>query len=322
MATSPKRIRIMFVNCPTLSTGAASYLLLAQNKYQSSIQYEVAHYWIFGHTLHTNSSRTEHFLLQFSDRFIALERIERRFKAKLELLGAPFLKSIVSRNDWYEPTTKAIAAYDSWFVSSTYNNFDSYPCPTIIVTETPIDGGYMGLSRGDTALISLANWKSYFMPGSALEYLLCGVQRYALRLSYGSIGSHYVTRGCIWDFHAHQQDSRISGYLGFLCSTCEASLEKTVSSSEMQEIKSMISNDWIGSTSNLASVASIMSKNYRYDLKRSSGLSSNLMIAISNSMKTEVGKFFFDIAKVALAALATLYVAMHFPDWYRLIQGK
>jgi hypothetical protein len=90
----------------------------------------------------------------------------------------------------------------------------------------------------------------------------------------------------------------------------------------MRDIKSMISNDWIGSTSDLSSVASIMSKNYHYDLKRSSGLSSSLITTISNSMKTEVGKFFFDIAKVALAALATLYIATHFPDWYRLLQGK
>lgn len=120
----------------------------------------------------------------------------------------------------------------------------------------------------------------------------------------------------------HQQDSRISGYLGYLCATCEASLSTSAPPDEMKQIKAMISNDWVGSTADPSSVASIMSKNYRYDLRRSSGLSPSFLIAISNSMKTEVGKFFFDIAKVALAALATLYIATHFPDWYKIIQGK
>lgn len=322
MATSPKRIRILFVNCPTLSTDAASYLLLAQNKFQTAIQYEVAHYWIFGHALNKNSSRIDKLREKLSDKFVLFERLGKGLNTKLELLAAPQFRSPVLRDTWYEPINKAITDYDRWFASCSYNKFDSDPCPTIVITETPIEGGYIGLSRGNVALISLANWKSYFRPGSALEYLLCGVQRYALRLSYGSIGSHYVTRGCIWDFHVHQLDSRISGYLGFLCSTCEASLQSSVSPDDMEDIKSMISNDWIGNTTDLSSVASIMSKNYRYDLRRSSGLSSSLMTTISNSMKTEVGKFFFDIAKVALAALATLYIATHFPDWYKLIQGK
>ena len=322
MATSPKRVRIMFVNCPTLSTDAASYLLLAQNKFQTAIQYEVAHYWIFGHAQHRLPSRIDKLREKLSNKFALFDRFGRRLKTKLELLAAPQFKSTVLRSEWLEPTNKAIADYDYWFANCAYNKFDSGPCPTIVVTETKIEGGYIGLSQDSTALISLANWKSYFRPGSALEYLLCGVQRYALRLSYGSIGSHYVTRGCIWDFHVHQLDSRISGYLGFLCSTCEASLKSSVSPNEMEDIKRMISNDWIGSTADLSSVASIMSKNYRYDLRRSSGLRSSLMTAISNSMKTEIGKFFFDIAKVALAALVTLYIATHFPDWYKIIQGK
>ncbi|WP_440975051.1 hypothetical protein [Pseudoxanthomonas winnipegensis] len=312
----------MFINCPTLSTDAAAYLLLAQNKFQTAIQYEIVHYWIFGHTLHKTPSCIDKIREYLSDKFTLFDRLGKHLRTKLELLAAPQFKSLVAYNKWYEPTSKAIADYDHWFAGCAYNKFDSDPCPTIVITETQIEGGYIGLSRDNTALISLAKWKNYFRPGSALEYLLCGVQRYALRLSYGSIGSHYVTRGCIWDFHVHQLDSRISGYLGFLCSKCESLLESSVSPREMKDIKSMISNDWIGSTTDLSSVASIMSKNYRYDLKRSSGLSSSLMTTISNSMKTEVGKFFFDIAKVALAALATLYIATHFPDWYKLIQGK
>lgn len=172
MATSPKRVRIIFTNCPTLSTSAASYLLLAQNKFQSAIQYEVAHYWICGHSQRKVIPRLEKILEALVDRFSILAPVDRRLRAKSELITAPFFKKTVPRRDWYGPTKSIIDDYDRWFANSSYHKFDSSPCPTIVVTETKIEDGYIGLSRDSTALISLANWKLYFRPGSALEYLL------------------------------------------------------------------------------------------------------------------------------------------------------
>jgi hypothetical protein len=211
--------------------------------------------------------------------------------------------------------------YDKWFSNSSYHKFDSGPAPTIVITESEIDDGYMGLSFEKLALISVARWKQFFKPGSALEYVLTSVQRYALRLCFGSIGSHYVTRGCIWDFDVHQPDSRIAGYLGFLCSTCESALTTSLSTEQLSDVKVMISNNWTGKADDPSSVTSILAKNYRYELKRSTGTHSGLLTVVSQSMRTEIGKFFFDIAKVALAALATLYIATHFPDWYKIIKG-
>lgn len=46
-----KRIRIFFINCPSLAVDAAAFLILAQNQAQSAIQFEVEHFWIFGETL-------------------------------------------------------------------------------------------------------------------------------------------------------------------------------------------------------------------------------------------------------------------------------
>jgi hypothetical protein len=162
----------MFVNCPTLSTDAAAYLLLAQNKFQAAVQYEVTHYWIYGHSLHKNPSRLDKIREILSEKFILFERLGRAVKTKLELIAAPQFGSTVSRKNWFEPTSKAISDYDRWFSGCTYNKFDSDPCPTIVVTEAQIEGGYIGLSKDNVALISLANWKNYFRPGSALEYLL------------------------------------------------------------------------------------------------------------------------------------------------------
>ena len=237
-------------------------------------------------------------------------------------MAAPAFSSVIYRNNWYEPTKEAISKHDQWFKNSTYSKFDLDSSPTIVITEAPIEGGYIGLSQDRIALISLAKWKTYFKPGSALEYLLRGTQRYALRLCYGPIGSHYATRGCIWDYNVYQRDTKISGHLGYLCSTCETLIKRSTDECTLKSIKYMVSNEWIGDTSDLSSVASIINKNYKYDLKRSTGLHTSLFTEIGKSMKSDAGKFFFDIAKVALAALATLYIASQFPEIYKILHGN
>lgn len=311
----------MFINCPNLSTGAASYLLLAQNNAQSLLQFEVAHFWIYGYRVckHTWLLRT---IEKLTEVFPRVQFFARSFHTRYDLAVAPTFKASFTPQDWHRKLSEQIAAYDRWFSQTKHKNSDSYAVPTIVITESALTDGLFGSSEGNLAVISLADWRKYFSPGSALEFILSGVQRYALRLSYGSIGSHYVTRGCIWDYDVYQPDSRIAGFLGFLCSTCETALEKTLSAEDLKEVKGLLSNEWIGKLNEPTSIASILAKNYKYELRRSSGLSSSLFAAVSQSMRSEVGKFFFDVAKVALAALATLYIATHFPNWYKLLAGK
>ena len=318
-----RRVRILFVNCPSLSTDAASFLLLAQNKVQTSIEFEVAHHWVYGATLpDANPIFRRITKLWLEDRLPKIDWLERRIIRRLDLRAAPFLRKPLTRHRWYNAARSVVDNYDSWFASSGYNKFDTQPQPTIVVTETPIGGGYIGSARDDIAVVTLAGWNRFFKPGSALEYILVSVQRYSLRLLYKNIGSHYVTRGCIWDFDVYQPDTRIAAYTGSLCSTFRRNLTEVISNEEMVDISKLITNEWIGSNDVTTSASAILKKVFHYPLRRSTGLHPGIMESISHGMRTEIGKFFFDILKIVLAAVGTLYIASRFPEAYEILDGR
>lgn len=88
---------------------------------------------------------------------------------------------------------------------------------------------------------------------------------------------------------------------------------------EFNEIEALIA-DWIGSRDNPLSIAASLAKNYKYELRRATGLNPGLFSSISHGMKTEVVKFFFDILKVVLIALITIAIASYFPTIHKILQ--
>lgn len=317
-----KRVRIMFINCPILAVDATSYLLLSQNKVQKSIEFEVVHHWIYGNTIQPKKSLSEKTAWWLSEQLPRADFINRWICKKLDLRAAPLFRTQLTHTGWFGVVKNAVENYDRWFAKCGYNKFDTTPQPTIVITETPFEGGYLGYSQEDIAVVSLAKWEKFFKPGSALEYILGSVQRYSLRLIYKNIGSHYATRGCIWDFDVHQPDNRIAAYMGIMCETCRNSLSSTASSIELEDVEKLITNEWIGSNDTPTSSSANLRKIFRYSLRRSTGLHPGIIESLSQGMRTELGKFFLDILKVLLAALGTLYIASKFPDAYRILNGR
>ena len=118
----------------------------------------------------------------------------------------------------------------------------------------------------------------------------------------------------------HQPDIRISALLGLLCGTCRRNLKAAINETEFNEIEALIANDWIGRRDDPVSVAASLAKNYKYELRRATGLNPGLFSSISESMKSEVGKFFFDVLKWVLILLITIILASYFPAVYKLLQ--
>lgn len=315
------RVRVFFINCPGLAVDAASFLILAQNRIQRAIQFEVYHYWIFAET--KNSPRFNAALGWLEVNIPTLgRRLWRYVRARQELAAAPVFKSDLLHKQWTDGVKHAIADHDNWLARSGYNTYDTISCQTIVVTGTPIVGQYLSLSEAQIAIVSTSTWKSYFRPASALEYVLTSVQRLSLRLTYGSgIGSHFPTRGCIWDFDAHQPDFRISAFLGFLCHTCSVALGSAASAEDQGDIRTLLANEWIVSGDNASSVASLLAKNYRYELWRSTGLSPSLFSLISQSMRDGLGKSVFEVIKWIVVALVTIYFTSLFPSLFSILHG-
>ncbi len=230
-----KRIRIFFINCPSLAIDAASFLLLAQNKVQNAIQFEVIHYWIFSDASPVKVDHLRGRILSWraEKQHLGIKWMEPKFRTMHDLRVAPEFGIELNLTNWRSVCKKAISDYDTWFSKCGYNTYDAFDSPAIVITETPLKGRYISYTGENIALISAAYWKEFFAPGSALEFILAAVQRAALRLCFGTkIGSHYPTRGCLWDFHCHQPDAKISGFLGFLCETCSNGLKGNASPEE------------------------------------------------------------------------------------------
>lgn len=314
-------LRIFFINCPTLDVDAASYLLLAQNKHQPHIQFQINHFWLctLGHPSSWRSCVSRY--IDRLPRSIS-KRISRVVNAKFDLSQAPAFKEKLAKSSWQSASKEAISNYDSWFDQSSYYKQDSLPCRSIIITETPLKGGYISYGSDEIFFISLANWEAYFSPGSALEFILLNVQRAALRLALNATGWHFSTRGCINDFGVHQPDTRISTYLGGLCHTCFDNLVKATSPETANEIELFLRNQWIGLKSDPSSVSSMLSSNYKYELRRSTGLKPSLWHTAKESMRNELGKEVIGILKYSLFAVATIALYKIAPDIYGLIKGK
>ena len=314
-------LRIFFINCPTLDVDAASYLLLAQNKNQSHIQFQVNHFWLctLGTKLSFRSS-----LSRFLDRLPSSisKRISPRIIAKFDLAQAPQFKRTLGKQTWERAATEAISNWDAWFKTSDYHKHDSQPCRSIVVTETPLKGGYISYAGEEIFFISLANWEAYFSPGSALEFLLLNVQRASLRLALNAKGWHFATRGCLNDFGVHQPDTRISAYLGGLCQTCQSKLVAATSSAVAAEMELFLANRWIGVKSDPTSVASVLSNNYKYELRRSTGLRPSLWHTTKESMRNEFGKEVVGLFKYSLVIAATIFLYKYLPEFYKIIKGK
>lgn len=84
-----KRIRVFFINCPTLAADAAAYLILAQNKVQAAIQFEVHHFWIVGHAQGTLRGKLNKLLQRLEERFPRSRRLVQRNRSLLDLQVAP-----------------------------------------------------------------------------------------------------------------------------------------------------------------------------------------------------------------------------------------
>lgn len=313
----PNRIRILFINCPTLATDAASFLILAQNKVQTIFQFEIHHFWIYSRKSQGplggwRNSKLEIIQGRY-ERFVPW--LVRKYRTLLDLRAAPDFRNYFDEDSWIVPAKQAVDSYDHWVSNRQANHFDSIPAPTILITETNFRDHYISFCGNDIAVISIAEWKQFFKPASALEFILTSVQRLSLRLWYGpAIGSHYPTRGCLWDYAINVPDVKISSFLGYLCETCRTALRHSLGPTEYREIIQLIENKWTGDSESASSVAGVLAKIYKYDLSRSTGLNPGIIRFILGFMRAEIGRATIDILKWVVILLITIALASCFPS--------
>jgi len=292
-----KRIRILFVNCPRLDVTACKYLILAQNKVQGIFQFEAYLFSIFAEQVKAATFDTAAKLLKrWSTMPLPFRKwAERRYAARADRVAAPFLAVPMGRQSCVGLMKDIVIKHDQWLsgLPRSYGNWSIERAPTIVVTETPLEGGYYGWSEEDLAIISISQWQRYFAPPSVLEFILSSSQRYSLRMSFVSeIGSHYPTRGCIWDFNANVGDARAGILVGYLCDSCEFSLLSAgVTEEEVTALKRLLTHEWVGNTETAGSVAGNLKRVFSYDLSRTKGLHASMRERLSDALTSETAKW-------------------------------
>ncbi len=313
-----KTIRVVFANCPHLDESAAAYLVLSQNSIQTVLEFEVWHMYTYGELALGNARAS--FLQKWSTVtffgiFLPWRRVAaRRYAACLDRLVIPALSSALPPEtatiDLIRPMLKNNDDWVTGHEPGKWGNRTIKPAPTVIVTETPFEEGYFGWSESDIAIASIAGWRKRYTPPSLLEFILDQVQRYALRLAINDdLGSHYPTRACLWDFDANIEDARLSPLVGYLCDSCEQLIAERVTASDLNEIRKLLSHQWLGKTDEPGSVASNLKRTFAYDLTRTRGLSAGFLDRLREASLSE-------LAKLVSAGIAGI-VGTLFIQWAR-----
>jgi len=244
------------------------HLLLSQNEHQKLFEFEIYNFWVPAETLKLPfRSSWRNRLLKMASRF-RRRWSEGQYRAMRDLDFAPEFATELGLDRATDIARTCIARHDQWLQGqgTNYGNWRLTYGPTVVVTETPIHGHYLSTIGENMGVITIAGWNRRFSPPSVLEFILSNVQRAALRMLVTTeIGSHYPTRGCVWDFSATVEDARVSIASGYLCATCKDVIAKALRQEQVEDVEGLLRNDWIGSVDDSTSVAS--------DLKRIFGLS-------------------------------------------------
>jgi hypothetical protein len=312
-----KTIRVIFANCPHLDECAAAYLILAQNNVQSVLEFEIWHLYIFAEAAGMGNGWTR-FLEWWSVSKLPLpwkRSAHRRYAANMDKIAVPPLASTMPLDKIADILSPFLRKNDDWLTghpAGTYGNWTIKSAPTVIITETLLGDGYFGWSTKDIAIACVGEWRKKYTPPSLLEFILDQVQRYALRLVIDErIGSHYPTRGCIWDFDANIEDARLSPLLGYLCESCKMLVAERVTAHELEQIHALLAHKWLGTTDEPGTVASNLKRIFGYDLARTRGLSAGFFDHVREAASSELVRLIAAAVVGAVIFLFGLWVKKH-----------
>lgn len=285
-----RRVRILFVNCSRLDVEACTYLLLAQNAVQSLFEFEVCHHWIFLAVNGSKANVLSRFWRAWTD--VTLRGVnlpgshfaEKRYSESLERLVYPELRKDLGIGNLTE-LREIVEAHEEWLASKDGYGGKQGPCATVVVTETPLSGAYISNSVGNLAVVTLSNWRQYIYPQSKIEFVLASVQRLAARVAISNrLGSHYPTRGCVWDFTANVRDFKAGALVGHICDECRPILGEALTQEELDQYSQLVDRRWIGKLEDVGSVASNLKRVYGYDLSITRGVTPSFLDRIVQIM--------------------------------------
>lgn len=207
-----------------------------------------------------------------------------------------------------------MAAYDKAVEEEVKSGLEVRPemgKKSIFITQLPIEGHFYGAGYPDVALLSFADWKKYFAPPSALEFILRGVQQYAIFfLAAAFSGNHLATRGCIFDYNKYLEDMRNKILISYICEDCESELKRLVGDEKFNQIDRLVRLSWIGKVDEPGSIANILKSSFGYDLDLTKGFKPSWQERAKETLQSAFIQETIKFASAILLAAALLYLGL------------
>jgi hypothetical protein len=154
----------------------------------------------------------------------------------------------------------------------------------ISIVNLYLKGNIFSDSSENCSVITTYSWQKYFAPPSLFEYLLNGSVACLIFMNHKiDIDCHSDTRGCILDFTRLKSDDRVDIAMGYICDDDKRLIIDALGKKYYMEIISIIDRHWIGSTSELHSVAYNLKRYFKFDIEEDTGLNKSIYEKIKDS---------------------------------------
>lgn len=182
-----------------------------------------------------------------------------------------------------------------------YGQKDGPPDCFQVISAARFSGRYFWTSSGAVSVIAMGDWERSLSPPSILEFIQVLVLQGALLALCPNLHTHLGTRGCIMDFSGDLSDARQKVLSGFVCQSCRAIIADGGYHELVDELRPILSGNWLGRPDDPTSPAGIVSK-LGHNLFITKGFKPNRVEAIKAGLLEESAKQISTIIGTIIAA--------------------
>jgi hypothetical protein len=292
----PKRIGILLGRVPQLNTAALRFLVLQMNPLQKSFEYEFLPTapefeckYLPGEYEFLPTSLQDDFCLMLSTDSPVDRGVVRTAAPKFLETYGKHLQALIDE----------------------YQLRESLPDYFVLITMARFSDEYYSMRVPGLSILALGNWERSMAPPSILEFILTLILRESIAAVSASLRAsiHLSTKGCLLDFTASLDEAKFKVLGGFICSHCSKALDSEGLKRVKQDLRKLLSKDWLGKSNEPQTPAGIIS-NLGFDLFLTKGLKPSFRERLSGAIEQEGVKELLKFISALLVAAALLWLGL------------
>jgi hypothetical protein len=181
----------------------------------------------------------------------------------------------------------------------------------ILIMTTELLGDYFSVSNNNISVITTHDWQKRYAPPSLFEFLLNSSVACLLCMDKRlDLGYHSDTCGCVMDYTEFKEDARVDTVMGYICDDDKEYIKKKAGKKYLEQIETMVNREWIGSLTELHSVAYNLKSYFKFDIEKDSGLNKTTYERIKESLFEIPQKVVLLIITSIITAIITIILTV------------